>query len=410
MHGAIVGGGMTACGSMQSVEDHLTQVLELVTPLEAVEVSLEDGQGCALAADVAAPFPLPSFDNSSVDGYAVCAVDVADAPVSLPIVGDIPAGSGIPTPLRGMTAQHIMTGAPIPTGSDAVVRVELTDAGVDQVRIERAVAAGTDIRRVASDIAEGDVVLRAGDELTAARIGLLAAFGKAHVAVVRRPRVAVVATGSELVSLGTQRSPGTIYDANSPLLTAMIRSVGAQVSSVLVLDDNAKVAGSAMVEAARDADLVVTSGGISAGAYEVIKDVMNPLGTVTFGPVSMQPGKPQGAGTFHGTPVIALPGNPVSTFVSFEVFVRPVIRLLAGHRELERASHRAMLEGAVDRHPTFRRYRRGTFDSESGIARTIGDVGSHLLASLAQSNCLIVIPPGDGQAIAGATVDVLVTE
>src|SRR5439155_19877198 len=278
---------------------------------------------------------LPSFDNSAMDGYAARRADVAaasaDRPVRLPVADDIPAGRTDVRPLEPGTVQRIMTGAMLPEGADVVVPVELTDAATDVVAVHGAPEAGTHLRHAGEDIAAGVVALAAGTALGAAQLGLAAAVGVGTVRVRRRPRVLVLSTGSELVEPGEPLEPGQIYESNSALLTAAVAEAGGEARRLhFVPDDVDQFLTTVRAELA-GADLLVTSGGVSAGAYEVVKDAFRELGTVEFVKVGMQPGGPQGAGTVDGVPVITLPGNPVSSFVSFEVFVRPALRRALGH-------------------------------------------------------------------------------
>lgn len=392
---------------MRTVEDHLERVLGLVKPLEIIECSLAESRGFVLAADVRAAVGLPGFDNSAADGYAVRVADLAGAPVVLPVSADIPAGAGLPDALAPGTSARIMTGAPLPRGADSVVRVELTDAGTGTVQINVAVLAGTDIRWANSDARPGDLALAAGSELTPARLGLLSGLGITHVQVHRRPRVAVISTGSELTAPGEPLAPGSIYDSNSMLISSLLADANASVAAVFVLRDDVELATAAFEQAAAGADLIVTTGGISAGAYEVVKDVLGPTNQVTFEQVAMQPGKPQGAGVFAGTPIVTLPGNPVSAFVSFQVFVAPVLRKLAGLSNMTKSGHRGRLTESVILHPALRRYRRGCFNPHTGTAELVGGISSHYLASLARSNALLVIPAGEGELPAGTEIDVL---
>lgn len=394
-------------GIVRTVEDHLEQVLGLVKPLEMIEVPLVESRGLVLATDVTAAVGLPGFDNSAADGYAVRVAELVGAPLVLPVSADIPAGNGLPTALAPGTAARIMTGAPLPRGADGVVRVELTDGATDTVQIDEAVLAGTDIRWANSDTRPGDLALAAGTELTPARLGLLSGLGVTHVQVHRRPRVAVISTGSELTAPGEPLAPGSIYDSNSVLISSLLADANANLAAVFVLRDDIALAIPVFEQAAAGADLIVTTGGISAGAYEVVKDVLGPTKQVTFEQVAMQPGKPQGAGVFAGTPIVTLPGNPVSAFVSFQVFVAPVLRKLAGSANVTQPVHRGRLTESVTQHPQLRRYRRGLFDPNTGTAELVGGISSHYLASLARSNALLVIPTGEGELPAGTEIDVL---
>ncbi|HVU73601.1 MAG TPA: gephyrin-like molybdotransferase Glp [Mycobacteriales bacterium] len=394
---------------MRTVDEHVTALLQLVRALPPETVDLADAVGRALADDVVAAVSLPSFDNSAMDGYAVRAAEIATVPVTLAVAADVPAAPGTPPVLAPGTVARIMTGAPMPSGADAVVPVEWTDAGTDRVRIERSPQLDANVRHAGEDVNVGERVLRAGDEVTPARVALIAALGLSQVPVRRRPRIGIVATGSELVPAGQPLPHGGIYDSNAPLLAALVRRDGGEPVVRGPLVDDPEEGARLLADVADDVDLLVTSGGISAGAYEVVKDVLIPTGTVEFVKVAIQPGMPQGGGTFRGTPVVTTPGNPVSAFVSYELFVRPVLRTLAGHTDVVRAPRRGVLAEAVEQRPGRQQYRRGRWASD-GTVSLRGGTGSHLLNALAQSDALVVIPAGDGTLPAGSPVDVLTVD
>jgi molybdopterin molybdotransferase len=397
---------------MRTVEEHQAAVRALARPLETVTCALADALGCAVATDVAAPFALPPFDNSAMDGYAVRAADAAAAPVTLAVTSDIPAGRGDVVALKPGEAHRIMTGAPLPPGADAVVPVESTDGGMPTVRVDQAPTPGQHIRRAGEDVAPGTVVLRAGDELTPARIGLLAALGRPTATVRRRPRVAVLPTGSELVEPGSPLPAGQIYNSNGPLLAAQVREVGAVPTVLRAVDDGGPAFGAELSAAAEWADLILTTGGISAGAYEVVKDRAGEHGHVEFVTVAMQPGRPQGLGTVgeRAVPIITLPGNPVSVFVSFEVFVRPVLRLMLGCTRLDRPTRLARLAAPVASVPGKRQYRRAWCDQAEGEVRLVGGSGSHLIGALAGANCLAVFAEDVERVDVGAEIPVILID
>jgi molybdopterin molybdotransferase len=401
---------------VRTVEEHQAVVVALLPPLPEEEVPLAAAHGRVLARDVAATVALPGFDNSAMDGYAARWAEVATAaefPVRLPVAEDIPAGRTDVVPLAPGTVQRIMTGAPLPPGADVVVPVELTDGGTDVVEIREAPPAGSHLRAAGEDIAEGAVALRAGSPLGAAQLGLAAAVGVTTLPVRRKPRVLVLSTGSELVAPGQPLLPGQIYESNSQLLVAAVEEAGGEARRLhFVPDDVDQFLDTVRAELGGwgdgAADLLITSGGVSAGAYEVVKDAFRGLGTVEFVKVSMQPGGPQGAGTVDGVPVVTLPGNPVSAFVSFEVFVRPALRRALGHACPDRLHAPARLTGDLRSPAGRRQFLRGRYDG--GQVSQVGGPGSHLVAHLARANCLVVVPEDVTELPAGAEVDVVLIE
>jgi molybdopterin molybdotransferase len=407
---------------VRSVDDHLAECLAAVGPLPPLDVELFDAADCLLVEDVVAPVSLPSFDNSAMDGYAVQAADVAragdEAPITLPVVGDLPAGSGEHLRLTQGTAIRIMTGAPLPDGADSVVPVEDTDAGVARVQIRRPAAEGAYLRRVGEDVRAGDVVLRAGVRLSPRHLGLLAAIGRDRVLVRPRPRVVVVSTGSELVDPGRPLGFGQIHDSNAYLLAAAATELGAVATRVGPVEDDAQVFLSTLEDQLGRADLVVTSGGVSAGAFDTVKEVLRELGTVTFTKVAMQPGMPQGFGSLTAlggreVPIFTLPGNPVSSAVSFEVFVRPVIRKMRGEETLHRHAVRAAATRDWRSPEGKRQFVRAVLERRLDghhQVTPVGGQGSHLVADLAHATCLAVVPEGVGQVRAGDLLDCLLLD
>ncbi len=404
---------------MKRVADHLSDILATIKPLNALDLQLLDAHGCVLAEDVVAPWPLPQFDNSAMDGYAVVSDDVAgateDEPVLLPVVVDIPAGDHDIHTVGSGFAARIMTGAPLPRGADTVVPVEWTDAGVANVIIKRAAKPGQHLRRAGEDVSSGDVVLRTGTFLGAAQVGLLAAVGKDRVRVRPRPRVVVLSTGAELVEPGLPLGTGQITDSNSYTLTSAAREAGAVAYRVGIVGDDPKRLLDTIEDQLIRADVVVTSGGVSAGAFDVVKQVLSELGTVTFDKVAMQPGMPQGFGTVgeEKVPIFTLPGNPVSAFVSFEVFVRPAIRKMLGVARLHRPSVRAVLQTTL-RSPEgkrqFARARLQTANDGSYLVTPMDGQGSHLVSDLAYANALIVVPEHVTEIPAGQVADTVLLE
>ncbi|GLY14513.1 molybdopterin molybdenumtransferase MoeA [Kineosporia sp. NBRC 101677] len=381
---------------MRSVDEHLAACLSDLAPLPAVELPLLEAVGCVLAEDVVSGIDMPRFDNSSMDGYAVRAAEVAGAPVTLPVLGDIPAGRGDALELPPGATMRIMTGAPLPAGADSVVQVEATDGGTETVRIDRASSPGQFIRRSGEDVRQGQTVLTAGTALTARHISLAASVGAEQLKVHPRPRVLVLPSGSELVPPGKPLQPGQIHDSNGYGLVAAAIQAGARARHGGIMADTPEHVAAALEQAATEADLIITTGGVSAGAYDTVKAVLKELGTVEFVPVAMQPGKPQGFGTIgpDRTPLFTLPGNPVSSLLSFQIFIVPALRRLAGLPDAEPARRTAtVVEGW--RSPAGRRqFARCllTVTAAGPTVRPVGGQGSHLVADLAGANCLVVVP------------------
>ncbi|WP_410613838.1 gephyrin-like molybdotransferase Glp [Amycolatopsis sp. lyj-109] len=395
---------------MISVDDYRDRVAALLGTAPATMLPLAAAAGLVLAEDVRAGVSLPPFDNSAMDGYAVRADDAATTPVTLPVADDIPAGRVDVRPLEPGTAHRIMTGAPLPPGADAVVMVEDTDGGTSQVTISAPAREGAHIRRAAEDVVAGDVALHAGTVLGHSQLGLAAAVGLAEVRVHRPLRVVVASTGTELIDAPAPLRHGQIYESNSVMLAAAIRGLGCEVDVVRSVVDDVEEFRKVIEPKLAGADLLVTSGGVSAGAYEVVKDALTGQG-VEFAKIAMQPGGPQGSGRWQGVPVVALPGNPVSVLVSFEAFLRPALLAAMGHTDVSRRRVRARLTEAMSSPAGRRQYRRGVFtpsDREvTGIVGPRGGPGSHLLAAFTQANCLIVLPEDVTSAEEGAEVDVL---
>jgi molybdopterin molybdotransferase len=397
-----------------SVEAHLDRILSAIEPLPAFDQPLMEAYGLAAAEDVHATVALPGFDNSAMDGYAVAHADVASAseesPVHLPVVGEIGAGQASLLAMSPGTAVKIMTGAPVPAGADSVVPYEWTDHGVAQVVISQAPEPGQHVRPRGEDVAEGDLLVEAGTVLGARQIGLLAAVGRPSVRSRPRPRVVVLSTGSELRDPGSSLTHDSIYDGNSFLLAAAARQAGAIAYRVGIVPDEPRAFLAALNDQLVRADLVVTSGGVSMGDYDVVKEALAPLGTVWFGPVAMQPGKPQGFGTVgeEAVPIVTLPGNPVSSYISFEQFVLPALRKMMGRTPLTRPQADAVLTHALPSPPGRRMFARGTLSVVDGqLAVTpVGAQGSHLIGDLAESDALIVVAEDVTLVEAGETVTV----
>ena len=381
-----------------SVDEHAALIRGLVTlPVRAETVTLDEALGRRTFGAVTSPVDLPLFRNSQMDGFAVRAADV---PGTLPIVGEIAAAPGSPAPLAPGTAVRIMTGAVVPDGADAVVPVEDTTVDGSHVSIARGRSVGEYVRERGDDIIAGTVLLHAGTVLASRHLAALAAAGIDRVEVRLRPRVVVITTGAELVGLGDIPGPGQIHDANAVALVAAVRACGATVAAYRVRDDTAALR-DILTAASADADLIVTSGGISMGDYEVVRELLEPLGGV-IGHIAMQPGGPQATAVFAGVPVLSFPGNPVSTQISFEVFLAPILREAAGLPAAERARH--TLAADVRSVPGKRQFLRGRL-REGGIVEVVAGPGSHLVAGLAASDVLIDVPEEITELAAGDEVE-----
>jgi molybdopterin molybdotransferase len=399
---------------MDSIETYLADIAAAIRPLPPRELSLSDALGAVLIDDVTARWPLPSFDNSAMDGYAVRAADVATAthanPVALAVDGEIAAGDTGVRDLVPGTVIRIMTGAPMPAGADAVVPVELTDGGTDRVTIREAVTAGASVRVTGGDARPGDVLLTAGTRLGPVHLGLLAAAGHGAVTARPRPRVTVISTGNELVEPGTELAPGQIWESNATMLAAAAREAGCPSRRYPIVRDDTGAVLAAVQDALADADLLITSGGVSMGAeHDVVKAALTTLGTVTFRQVAMQPGMPQGFGTVGpaGTPIFTLPGNPVSAYVSFWLFVRPTLDALQDSIRERGKPGQAVLTQPVRSPAEKRSFLRAVLDATAGLVTPVTGQASHQLASLARANALVIVPEKVTSLDAGETVDVL---
>jgi molybdopterin molybdotransferase len=403
---------------MRSVDEHLGKILELVSPLPPYEQPLLEALGLPICEDVTSTIDLPGFDNSAMDGYAVHASDAASAtesePVRLPVVGESAAGQTKAYALSPGQSVKIMTGAPLPTGADAVVPIEWTDGGRATVEIRKSPSLGEHVRPRGDDIHAGDKVLSEGTLIGPRETMILAAIGRGQVRARPRPRVVVLSTGSELREPGATLGFDSIYDSNSFAIAAAARVADAIAYRVGIVTDDPQELTDTLSDQLVRADLVVTSGGVSMGDYDVVKDVLGRLGTVEFAEVAMQPGKPQGFGTIgeDDTPIFTLPGNPVSSYVSFEVFVLPAIRRMMGKLPYRRPMVRATCTDAMSSPLGRKQFARGRFEVTGRGAEVtpVGGHGSHLIGGLSQANCLIVVSESTTAVEAGSTVDVLVLD
>ena len=388
------------------------RILDRVAALDSETVALTEARGRVLAEEVRSERDVPPFANSAMDGYAVRARDVAQAsaaqPVRLRVLGEIRAGAAPPGSVQPQTALRIMTGAMVPDGSDAVVRVEDTAEHDGTVDVRVPVAAGTSLRAAGSDLHRGDLLATAGRVVTPGLIGVLASAGRVTVQCVRQPRVLVLTTGDELREPGEALGPGQITNTNRYTLLAAVQDAGGIVIDAGVARDER----GDLIErlaAAGDADLVVTTGGVSMGAYDLVRGLLEEREAVTFWQVALRPGKPLMFATVGGVPLIGLPGNPVSTLVAFELFVRPALLKLQGRTDLERPRLTAIAEEPLHNPPHLEQYFRGIarHDGARLLVRLTGDQGSHVLRSMADANCLVVVPLGTSEVAGGSPVEIL---
>ena len=388
------------------------RILDRIAALDTEVVALTEARGRVLAEDVRSERDVPPFANSAMDGFAVQARDVAQAsaarPVRLRVLGEIRAGAAPPAAVQPQTALRIMTGAMIPEGSDAVVRVEDTTERDGTVEVRVPVASGTSLRGAGSDLRRGDLLASAQRVITPGLIGVLASAGRVAVRCIRRPRVLLLTTGDELREPGEALGPGQITNTNRYTLFVAVQEAGGIVVDAGVARDER----GDLIErlaAAGETDLVVTSGGVSMGGYDLVRGLLEERDAVTFWQVALRPGKPLMFATVGGVPLIGLPGNPVSTLVAFELFVRPALLKLQGRTDLERPRLTAITEEPLQNPPHLEQYFRGIarHDGARIVVRLTGDQGSHVLRSMADANCLVVVPLGTSEVAAGTAVDII---
>lgn len=402
-----------------TVEQARELVFSRVHRLEAEEVPLLEALGRVLAEDAVSDIDVAPFDNSAMDGFAVRAADLAgssaEAPGELAVVAHIGAGDWWDGEVGPGQAARIMTGAPVPAGADAVVMVERTrpvegDGGVgSRVAFEVEPGVGEHIRRRGEEVRAGEVVITAGEVLGPAGIGLLASTGHSRVRVYRRPRVAILSTGSELVEVAEKPGPGKIRNSNSYSLAAQVIAAGGVPLRYEIVPDDLDATRAAFERAATEADFIATSGGVSVGDFDYVKPVLEEMGELTFCKVKMRPGNPQTLGSIRGVPFFGLPGNPTSTYVGFEIFVRPSLRLMQGFSALDRPRSTAVLAHDVKKKQDRRYYLRGRISRPSADAplevSLSGSQSSALLTAAHRGNCFVVLPEGEGFFEAGTPVE-----
>ncbi len=411
--------------SLLSVDEARSRMLSHFKPIGTATLPLAECARRVLASDIAAQNDLPSFDNSAMDGFAVIASDLVDAspasPRTLKVVADIPAGADPDVALVPDQAARIMTGAPLPKGADAVIPVEETDfqertpgtPAPETVAIYKSLQAGDYVRAQGTDVQTGQPVLKAGHKLRPQDLGLLAMLGVAEVPVHRKPRVALLSSGDELVPVDAPLRPGKIRDSNTYTLTALLEDAGAEVLNLGIAADRREAVEELLEKAAaQKADLILSSAGVSVGAFDFIKDVVEAQGELTFWRVNMRPGKPLAFGKFKDIPFIGLPGNPVSAFVGFEVFVRPALERMSGLETMgtQKGTSRPRVRVRLAESLTSdgrESYLRAEVREENGIlsARLAGHQGSGNLLSIVQANALLIIPAGVKSLAANKEID-----
>jgi molybdopterin molybdotransferase len=400
--------GVASPAELQPLDRYRAGVLGRISALDPLELALLEAHGCVLAEDITAPSALPAFPNSAMDGYAVAAEDVA-AGTALEVVGEAAAGSPATAAVAPGAAVRIMTGGLVPDGTGAIVPVEHVTEDGERVTLTRDARPGAHVRAPGEDIAEGAVVAAAGMRVNAPLLAMLASVGRQRVMVHPRPRVVVLSTGDELIEPGEDLDPGQLHDSNSFMLTAMAREAGALAFRHPIVPDDRDALREALEGALVQGDLVITSGGVSAGRYDLVKEVLADLGDVAFSKVGMQPGMPQAFG-FVGpdqasaVPCFGLPGNPVSAFVSFEVFVRPALRRMQGRTDLNRPRVTAVLDEAVtspEHKVSFLRVTLRRSEDGGWRAASTGAQGSGLLHSVVAAHGLAEVPVGRTRVEAG---------
>jgi molybdopterin molybdotransferase len=386
---------------MISVEEALARILTEISPLTVTRVALPESSGLVLAQDIVAQEDIPPFANSAMDGFALLSRDSQPQhgqPARLRITGEVAAGYVADHSVEEGTCMRIMTGAPVPEGADSVIQVELTRAegpNSEWVEILEAVPPGNNIRPAGEDMQRGQTVLRQGSEIGPWEIGVLATLGWASVPVIRRPHAAILGTGDEVIDVEEPLRPGKIRNSNSYLLEAAVRRAGAMPHRLGVARDTVESLREKFSEAAQY-DLIITSGGVSVGDFDLVKNIMSEQGQINFWRINMRPGKPVAFGHISGVPLLGLPGNPVSAAVTFELFGRPVIRMMLGHTRLVRPQVDVIVEDGISERAMRRHYVRARVEWRDGrfVAHTTGNQGSHIMTSLLNVNALVIVPEG----------------
>ncbi|WP_285032216.1 gephyrin-like molybdotransferase Glp [Mycolicibacterium sp. lyk4-40-TYG-92] len=405
---------------MRSVEDQQARVAAAAVAPRPVRVAIAEAQGLMCAEEVVTERPLPGFDQAAIDGYAVRSVDVmgadsgGDADVTLPVVSTVAAGERTPTRLQPRQAARVQTGAPIPTLADAVLPLRWTDGGESRVRVLRGVRSGAYVRRTGDDVQPGDVAVRAGTIIGPAQVGLLAAVGRERVLVHPRPRLTIISVGGELVDISRTPGNGQVYDVNSYALAAAGRDAGAEVNRVGIVDADPKALRDVVEGQLSRSEVVVIAGAVGGAAAEGVRAVLAELGEMEVARIAMHPGSVQGFGTLgrDGVPVFLLPANPVSALVVFEVMVRPLIRMSLGKRQPMRrvvpARTLSPISSVVGRKGFLRGQLMRDQDTGEYLVQALGGApgASHLLATLAEANCLVIVPTEAEQIRTGESVEV----
>lgn len=393
---------------MRPLAEAQREVLAAVPALPLADVALEGALGLVLATSVLAPSDVPPFSNSAMDGYAVVAADTQSPPVTLEVLEDVPAGSVAKTAVKPGSAIKIMTGAPVPEGADAIVKVEDTDPGSGSVVVNAAVEVGTSVRPEGGDIRAGEMVFEAGVRLSPPHVAVLASLGLPSIPVRRRPTVALMSTGDEVRQPDTKSlEPGQIRDSNRPLLAALLSELGVEVIDFGIVEDDETVLRETVENAASAADVILTSGGVSMGEYDLVKIVLRQLGTIDFWQVAMQPAKPFAFGHIEGTPLFGLPGNPVSVMVAFEQFARPALLQMMGAAQIFRPRVAGTMTEAIATDPAKTVFSRVAVESteEGFMVRRSGGQHSNVLSALARADAFAVVPVGIGDLRVGDLVD-----